>query len=350
MRFFVLLVLLLFLLGCAQPMDVPRKDVLIEDFDEEALVIKEKPEPLELIFTVTPETGEVPLNIEASCSGKGGVEPYAYQYQRDGEQEAEGTREIKFTLDKVGRYSITCIVSDQNETRNKTITIEVTKKREKVDTIITLGDSLTYGHGLTDPLTQDWPALLGDSYPDAVVTNLAFSGSTSWGTREQMLALQNTSAIEEGDTKLVFLWVGANDIARFIPLEDFETNIDVLLTNLTALPNSRVVLLTIPDASKLPVAGAVEEGVNALIAQFGGQYELKVRDISKEIIDGYNNILAAKAKEYDLLLIDMFSFLEAFPPDHITEDQFHPNEKGHVEVKKKIEEELLTAYPDTEFY
>jgi len=360
----VVLVALLFLVGCAPvdaPMEAPIEDVEKKDapadtitkeiFTKDRVVepvqqlAKEPVQPLEMELSVPKKKGTLILETTLTCTATGGIEPYTFLW--NGYECSGNTCEVE--LKDIGTIEIGCKVIDNEGTElEKEVTLEVLKEKIKVDAVIALGDSLTYGVGLANPEEENWAALYAQNFENGEIINLGKGGDTSWGVREQLERLYE-QGIPTGN-KIIFLWIGANDIALFVGVEQFEQNLEVLLANLTSIEDSTIVLMNVPDASTLPIADQVEQGVNQFIKELGGNIELKVKEIGKELINQYNVIVEAKANKFSVHLIDMFTYMEELEETYISGDNFHPTSEGHKKIQEKVRKEIEIGFPTKEFY
>lgn len=108
-------------------------------------------------------------------------------------------------------------------------------------TLVFFGDSLTAGHGLDDPGTEAFPALIqkkidADHLPWRVV-NAGLSGETSAG------GLRRVDWILRQPVDLFVLELGANDGLRGIPPPDTEANLQAIVDHVRAkYPSARIVL------------------------------------------------------------------------------------------------------------
>lgn len=207
----------------------------------------------------------------------------------------------------------------------------------KYDAIIAFGDSLTYGEGVEDK-TKIWPYLFANG---TKLYNYAISGATTYSVKT--FQLQEYLKEDIKGNKLIFVWIGANDAANFYLLGDFEQNYRYIINQLMK-ENVTLILMNIPDASKLQVANVVEQQVNEELNQYAAEYGVQVtvpiKTLTREILAQYNKIIQNMADEKGLKVIDMFNFMDAFEANMITEDQFHPNELGHKMIAEKVKEEI----------
>jgi lysophospholipase L1-like esterase len=146
---------------------------------------------------------------------------------------------------------------------------------------------------------------------------------------------------------LVFVWIGANDIKLLVPPDTFADNLGMILDNLTGAGYKDIILMTIPDMSKLSVATEVEQGVNQFLSNVGLQ-PIGVKQIGQEVITRYNNVITHEAAARGLRVIDMFTFMKTIPDGLITADRVHPNAEGQKLVAKYVQDTVISFYPSDE--
>ncbi|OGS99172.1 MAG: hypothetical protein A3F73_08260 [Gallionellales bacterium RIFCSPLOWO2_12_FULL_59_22] len=166
-------------------------------------------------------------------------------------------------------------------------------------TIVTLGDSLTAGAGVTRE--QAWPDLLANR-TGWVVINGGISGDTSGGALRRLPAL-----LEEHNPALVLVALGGNDMLRRVPRQDTIANLGKILDTIRA-QGAKPVLLATPEPS---VAGAVFQSLSAA--------------------DFYRQI----AEAHQVPLIED-AIAEVLSDPAMKGDPLHPNTAGHVELAQKI--------------
>lgn len=180
-------------------------------------------------------------------------------------------------------------------------------------TFVPIGDSYTEGAGVQP--TDAWPILIteqltADGYPITLVENLGKSG---WRTDDAIVG--QLPRFKELQPNFGTLFLGANDLFQAVPVEDFATNYELLITEmLSVLPSSnRLLVITIPDFSLTPVGLAYGRGKIA------------------EGLEGYNNSILELAKKYDLPVADVHSTSKQFLFDVglVAEDGLHPSHRGH---------------------
>jgi len=93
--------------------------------------------------------------------------------------------------------------------------------------ILFFGDSLTAGYGLSDPLSQSFPALIGEKIKAAnlsyKVTNGGLSGDTSFG------GLQRINQYLKQPIDIFVLALGANDLIRGVPTSQTLQNLQAII-------------------------------------------------------------------------------------------------------------------------
>lgn len=300
--------------------------------------------PLEISLTAENTTVYIHSSDSFYCNAVNGTGNYNLTWRLDNKliDECFNSSTCTKKFDILGKYEINCYVSDGKQRLNQSAFIEVIKIPKKIGYIIGLGDSLTYGHGV--PEKTSWIYQYSKNFDDAQVYNYAINGATSYSVAEYQLSLFENEKIPEGKNKLIFLWFGANDIKKFISTEEFRSNYIKTIDYLSSVPNSDIILITIPDVSKLQVATDIEQGINDLISGLGVQLDIK--GAGHDVILSYNNVVYDLAKQYNLNVIDMFTYMEKFDNSLISDDKFHPNEQGHKEISKTVNEEVTDFFKD----
>ncbi len=320
--------LLLFLAACGVVQQV-------EEAPQEA-------EPLDVSLSSEVTSAELELKTTLECSASGGTEPYRYDWDIENDSIVASCQEqCEVSLQRIGRYSVSCAVTDaRGRTAGSASTLEVLKEQVDVDSVVAFGDSLTAGFGVSD--NETWPYLNSERL-DADLDNYAVSGATTFDVIRQVETFNSSTG-----EKMIFLWVGANDAKKLFEPSVFRNNYEQLLEKLSEVENAHVFVMTIPDASRLPVAEDVENDVNR-IAQRLGFGQISVRGLVQEVISVYNRIIKQTAEEHDVTVIEMYQPMEAMNDTLITEDGFHPNEQGHKRIEERIRTRIEEAHPRKEF-
>jgi acyl-CoA thioesterase I len=307
-----------------------------------------KPIPLEISLTANNATVYIHSQDSFYCNAANGTRTYAFIWNLDKNPINECFNQSVCTqkFDTLGKYEINCEVSDGKEKLNQSVLIEIVKIPKKIDYIIGFGDSLTYGFGV--PQDKSWFYLYSDTFEDAKAYDYAINGATSYSVVEYQLSLFKNENISNQKSKLVFLWFGANDIKKLITAEEFKANYINTINEISSMPNTDIILITIPDVSKLQVATDIQQGLNDLISGFG--VKLDVKGFGHDVIASYNQVILDLAKEYNLNVIDMFSYMANFDNSLISSDQFHPNGRGHEEINKIVKKDVDGFFKDYNMY
>jgi lysophospholipase L1-like esterase len=142
-------------------------------------------------------------------------------------------------------------------------------------TLVTLGDSLTFGDG-DETAAGGYPARLINrlqaSHPGSTLNNFAQSGNTSQDLINLQLepAVNILNAAPSGSLKMAILWIGSNDLFglyNYICDVDYENDysrcepydLNVYTTNITTILNTlsatgtRIYIALLDDQSRRPV-------------------------------------------------------------------------------------------------
>lgn len=185
-----------------------------------------------------------------------------------------------------------------------------------------VGDSLTYGYGISDWAKNNYPAqmgkLLGDEF---CVNNFGFSGRTASfeGDRpyvNEKLYRQSLDFAPE----IVVLMLGSNDTKamNWRGKEAFKDDYKKIIKSYTALDSVRKVFIMSPTPVFLK-DGKAPYGINIeLVAT-------DVHDVAKEL-----------ASEMNLFYIDLYKIFE--DRQNLFKDGAHPNAEGAGIIAKEVGE------------
>lgn len=317
-------------------------------------IIKEKIEPLTVIVKTTNTSGILSLQTKINCNAQGGKTPYAYNWKLNDTKILEKCTNASICtifVDIIGNHKVTCEVMDSNTNISKdNIILTVEKKPVKIDNVITFGDSLTYGSTLKERNISNWAYLYIKEFTPAMLFNYARPGAKTSNVNGQIMIFELDSILYKLDekNKLIFIWIGSNDVLTLVPLTVFRNSYSRIIRKLITVPNAEIIIINIPDVTKLSAAGDIEQTIDSFLSDFGISINLK--HVSKSIIRQYNNIIQQIASQNNIPVIDMFSYLEEFEDAYISEDRFHPNEQGHKLIKEKVKQEVEKFFPKTRFY
>lgn len=292
-------------------------------------------------------TGEINFSTTLHCLASGGAGAYAYVWSGVSSVDACQTDSCAVVLATLGNHTVTCGVSSGEMNSSVSIILQATKRARPIRDIIVFGDSLSYGHGLANPSSESWPALYAGTFKQATLHNYAVSGAGTRYVLENELPRFTNDARGKGamqGNSLVFVWIGANDVKVLLPLGEFEANYKRILDNLSAAGHKDLVLMTIPDVSRLSVASDVEQGVNAFLGNVGIA-PVDVKGMSRELITRYNAVIRHEAGARGLHVIDMFDFMQTIPDSLLIVDRVHPNAEGQTLIAWRVQDDVGSFYP-----
>jgi lysophospholipase L1-like esterase len=175
-------------------------------------------------------------------------------------------------------------------------------------------------HALGDSTAAGVGARTG-SYVDRLAKRLAHAGRTfrlvnlseSGATTSDVLHDQVTR-VTGGQTGLVVLGVGVNDLTRNVSPEVFAQEFQTLIAAVRARTSAPIVVSNLPDVS---LARAVWPDVRPALAAR---------------VDSYNGVIARVAAQNGLEVYDLCAMTRAQLPRHpeyLSPDGFHPSDQGY---------------------
>lgn len=189
---------------------------------------------------------------------------------------------------------------------------------KKIQEIVCLGDSLTYGYGST----VSYPEVL-EELIDAEVINAGVSG------RNSQTLLNNFNEYISNDTDLVILFIGANDIFHNENL-DTKSNIEKIIIELQN-KNIEVKICNYPYTKiEKYFTKLDEDGIN--------KYHSLILDLNKDIKD--------LSEKYHVELLDLEKYFNnlldngTYEYDEIYSDGVHYNELGYRLMAEFISKKL----------
>lgn len=171
-------------------------------------------------------------------------------------------------------------------------------KLSESDTILALGDSITYGFGAKN--SESYPYLLAQSTKLKVI-NAGVNGDTSFDGLQRLPAL-----LENNSIKLLLLCFGGNDLLQKKSLPQLKSNLKKMI-QIAKAKNINVILISVPNVSLL--------GLNPL-------------DLYDELAD-----------EEDVELIEGL-LSHVLSRSSLKSDYIHPNAKGYKYIADEIHTHL----------
>lgn len=185
---------------------------------------------------------------------------------------------------------------------------------------VPIGDSYTIGVGV--PREQIFPVLLTKHLQDEgvdieLVSNPAVSGYTVDDAITYELPV-----LGKANANFITVLIGANDILASPP-EEFSSDYAKLLDGIESqAPESKVVLLSLPDFSFTPH-----------IQSFG-----YTEDQVREAILAYNKVIKEHSTKRNLPMVDLYTTTNrlGYDPELFIADEFHPSGKQFVIWEEEI--------------
>ncbi|NTU65224.1 MAG: hypothetical protein HGB05_17945 [Chloroflexi bacterium] len=211
-------------------------------------------------------------------------------------------------------------------------------------TIVTLGDSLTWGDKDDEP-GGGWPRrllpLVQQARPQTQIVNLAQPG---WTSRDLLQGVGDASnqidqAVkilrEASGDKIATVWIGVNDLFYLYEFGEptateeaqeadrFARDLDELLDRLSDT-SAQVFIALLHDPSQGPVQTS-----GVFMSTTGEEWAQMSQQAQR-----YNEIIKAAAAKYDATLVDIPATKIFTTPALMYEDGIHPNARGYDELAK----------------
>jgi len=150
---------------------------------------------------------------------------------------------------------------------------------------------------------------LREERPESTLVNLCVSGSDSG----DVLRSQLSRAIDS-NPQLVTIGVGINDIGHGVSLDEFNKNLDEILSRLKNETSAVIVVSNLPDVST------------------SRRVSITMRPQSQQTIIRFNNEIQKLATKNGVIVVDVFAATrDELPkhPEYYSSDGFHPSDKGY---------------------
>lgn len=180
-------------------------------------------------------------------------------------------------------------------------------------TYVAIGASDTFGIGTDDPRTQSWPAdLTGMLGSGTRLINLGIPATLT----HDALNVELPIAID-ARPDLITIWLAVNDIAANVSPDSYSQDLNLLLARLhAALPHTHILVANSPDLTLLP------------------HFQASDQQALRQQVSTYNAIIAARVAQNHAILVDLYQQWQTLAdhPDYISDDGFHPNALGYMQV------------------
>ena len=202
---------------------------------------------------------------------------------------------------------------------------------------VAVGASETTGQGSDQPLRDGWPRVLHRTAmaEGAVFVNMGIPGATV----AQALTEEMNQAVA-ARPNLVTIWLNVYDLARGVPVADYERQLDTLVRTLRGNGSVRVLVANTPPFEDLP-------------AYRSGRLFFPVTpdvDTARQLVDDYNAAIARVVARDGALLVDLHA-LGAAAHDAGTDaafysrDGLHPSTAGHAAIAAAFADVLRASGP-----
>ena len=185
---------------------------------------------------------------------------------------------------------------------------------------VALGASDAVGVGASDPnRTAYVPILISRLPKGSSALNLGISGETLHAA----LADELPQAIAQQPT-LITIWLVGNDFKDCVSLTQYGADLNTLLAQLKVKTHAKVYVADAPDFSALPA-------IQQQAAQSGsfcgvGASQATIRALAQR----WNTVIDASVASHGDTLVDLFHSNLIERPDYISNDGFHPSDKGYL--------------------
>lgn len=199
-------------------------------------------------------------------------------------------------------------------------------KRKGLPSIVCIGDSITFGHGVILTRNHDaWPRILEHKLQEKyAVLNFGFSGSTLLKEGDQPYRPDFWRAAQDRRAQIYLLMLGTNDSKPYNwDAKRYAEQLDERVRELKAIPSAkRICLVAPPPAFKISSEDAY--------AAF---------DIDPAVIrDKIRPIVKETAEKNDVEFIDLYAPMEGH--SEYMADGVHPNREGNEMIATRIVEHL----------
>jgi lysophospholipase L1-like esterase len=192
-------------------------------------------------------------------------------------------------------------------------------------TYVAIGASETFGIGTEAPYSENWPtdlvALLGAGHFHLI--NLGIPSILI----HDALSLELPVAVD-AHPDLVTIWLGINDIANNVPVNNYARDLETLLSRLQASsPHARIAIANIPDLTLLPYFGTFDQ------------------QMLRQQVQNYNTAIANSVQRHHVILVDLTQqgYNLQNHPEYISDDGLHLTEPGYQQLAKLFYDALKTS-------
>jgi lysophospholipase L1-like esterase len=151
---------------------------------------------------------------------------------------------------------------------------------------------------------------LEDRGKDVALVNLGVPGANTDSINRRVQRFLRMDV----NPHLITVWVGNNDLIDGVEVDEFEDELEELLSLLRARTEGPIVIANLPDLTRLP--------------RFVRNPD---RNVTRQRVMSFNNVIEEQAEEFDIAVIDLFK--EQIEEKCVSDvDGFHPNNDGHERI------------------
>lgn len=180
--------------------------------------------------------------------------------------------------------------------------------------LLTMGASDMVGVGARHPETQSWAPVMASLLPGPKrLMRLGISGATAADMRRALLP---RAIAARPDVAVV--WAGVNDCARMVPLPQFQTDLDAIVSGLRGA-GATVFAVNLPDLERLPALKPYAPWIRAALPP----WQEAVREVTAR-----HGAHVVELTPYSHEIVER--------PDYISGDGFHPSHHGYRRVAEVV--------------
>ena len=201
---------------------------------------------------------------------------------------------------------------------------QVSEPKEGQTRIACVGDSITYGHGVSNWPKNNYPVLLGNKMGESFhVQSFGVSGRAVQDNSDQPYrALKHYQQSLDYNADIIVFMMGSNDSKpeNWFGEEAFKTAVLELLDSYLAGENKPQIYLC------TPASAFFAEGYTGNLAS---------HDLQPEMVNVIADIIREIAQERGYSLIDIHA-LTAQHPEWFAEDGIHPSNEGAAAIANEV--------------
>lgn len=177
---------------------------------------------------------------------------------------------------------------------------------------VAIGASETFGTGADYPDRQNWPTDLSAQLPQGTqVINLGIPGVTA----HEALQGELPEALDS-NPNIVTVWLGTNDIIQNVSLDQYQQDLDAILTKLEALPHIHIAVANLADLTLLP------------------RFRSDDQTALKQQVGQWNAVISQEITAHHAILVDIYGQTDELTshPEYLSPDGLHPSTQGYQQI------------------